>query len=537
MRMTIELSGRRVFIASPGGLEDERREIRQAIADFNERLAPHEHLAFLPCGWETVVGTVRRPQEAINAMLLEADYAIFVLRDRWGTPPGDEKFTSGTEEEYHQVLAAIRDAACPMIDMLVIFMTVPRAQLSDPGPILTKVLEFRATVEREKVLLYNAVDSIAELRQRVDSALVDWARPKQTKREIGSDGETSGTFSGQIDAASDLSPTDMALRASQHADRGESVQAEVLYSRAARSGDPQVLLKYARFMRRTGRLERAAQLNAEVIEIIADSHDPSLVGARASALANLGVVRRKQGGLRDSRMHLEEAVRTSRSVGDVALGVLEYSLDNLGITCVQQGDDTSAIKAFEESLTIREESADQEGQASSLINIARVHLNAGGDDEARIRLEKAIGLLARRQGNESAVANALVALGQLLLRAGDAQGAIERFDEALKINRETANSDGIGIASALRAQAALDIGDLESARVFTEISHAESVASGNQQGELTTRQLRARVAMQRGNRGEAVGELQKAVGIARRLGSPDREEAVLSELEKARESG
>ena len=83
-----ELSGRRVFLASPGGLDTERACLRQTIAAFNESFAFDNEVAFVSCGWEPIAGTVQRPQAAINPMLRQCDFMVLLLSDRWGSPPG-----------------------------------------------------------------------------------------------------------------------------------------------------------------------------------------------------------------------------------------------------------------------------------------------------------------------------------------------------------------------------------------------------------------------------------------------------------------
>ena len=42
----------RVFIASPGGLENERNIFRKAINDYNEEDAWERGVGFRPIGWE-----------------------------------------------------------------------------------------------------------------------------------------------------------------------------------------------------------------------------------------------------------------------------------------------------------------------------------------------------------------------------------------------------------------------------------------------------------------------------------------------------
>ena len=92
----------RVFIASPGGLADERKAFREEIQDYNEAESIPRGVLFQPVGWEDTLGAVGRPQTIINEDVCASDYFILLLWNRWGSPPGTRSlgFTSGTEEEY-----------------------------------------------------------------------------------------------------------------------------------------------------------------------------------------------------------------------------------------------------------------------------------------------------------------------------------------------------------------------------------------------------------------------------------------------------
>jgi tetratricopeptide (TPR) repeat protein len=295
------------------------------------------------------------------------------------------------------------------------------------------------------------------------------------------------------------------------------VQAELLYSDAAETGDVDALLEFAQFMRRVGRLERAAQLNREALRVTSTSTSPDVVARRVSALANLGVIRRKQGALRDSRAHLQEAVSTARTLAAGATAELEYALDNLGLTCLQQGEREAGVAAMMESLASRQVRGDTIGEAKSLVNVARVDLDGGDHDRAFSHLDRAVQLLADGDDPVS-LANAHVARGELHLAAGRAAEASEEFDHALELNRTVANSDGIGIACALRAQAALATGDIEGAKRYCALAGEEASASGNRLGEFIVRRVRAAIALAEHDQEGAATELDRALELAPALG-------------------
>src|SRR5271156_2552693 len=89
----------RVFIGSPGGLDEERRCFSSKLARYTTLHGERRGILFHPVGWEDTLSGVGRPQALINEELKQCDYAVFVLHDRWGSPSGGG-FTSGTEEEW-----------------------------------------------------------------------------------------------------------------------------------------------------------------------------------------------------------------------------------------------------------------------------------------------------------------------------------------------------------------------------------------------------------------------------------------------------
>jgi hypothetical protein len=56
----------RVFVGSPGGLDDERKCFRNKLERFSELHAEHQSVLFHAVGWEDTVGGVGRPQALIN---------------------------------------------------------------------------------------------------------------------------------------------------------------------------------------------------------------------------------------------------------------------------------------------------------------------------------------------------------------------------------------------------------------------------------------------------------------------------------------
>ncbi|QEH36002.1 hypothetical protein OJF2_45600 [Aquisphaera giovannonii] len=101
----------RIFIASPGDVNDERRVIREEIHEWNVRHSERERTVLLPVGWETHATPEmgERPQAIINRqVLVGCDLLLAVLWTRIGSPTGVAQ--SGTIEEIQEHLLAKKPA-------------------------------------------------------------------------------------------------------------------------------------------------------------------------------------------------------------------------------------------------------------------------------------------------------------------------------------------------------------------------------------------------------------------------------------------
>jgi hypothetical protein len=98
--MPVDLSGRVIFLASPGGTDTERKWVREEVALFNTLRFRGTGVVFVVTGYEDVAGTVNRPQAAINPLVEEADFMILLV--------GDHSNANATSEQ-----RAVREAAIP----------------------------------------------------------------------------------------------------------------------------------------------------------------------------------------------------------------------------------------------------------------------------------------------------------------------------------------------------------------------------------------------------------------------------------------
>ena len=168
----------RVFIASPGGLEDVRKAFRETINAYNSEIDQLDRDAtFLPMGWEETLGGIGRPQSLINEDIKKCDYLVLILKDRWGSLPDtiDKTcFSSACEEEYNVALKCLNDTSFPMRQIIIFFKAVPPEQLQDPGDQLKKVLAFRRKIESDKKDFFHTFDEISKFREILRLHLAKW---------------------------------------------------------------------------------------------------------------------------------------------------------------------------------------------------------------------------------------------------------------------------------------------------------------------------------------------------------------------------
>jgi len=166
----------RVFIGSPGGLEPERKAFRIKLNNFNSANADEFRILFEPVCWEETLRGAGRPQALIDRDLEECDYAVFILHDRWGTPPSDEnaEFTAATEEEWNLALKLYEESK--MKNVTLFFKNVDDRQRNDAGPQLSKVLAFRKQIEKEKKHFFGVYDDSEHFARTLDLHLARWLK-------------------------------------------------------------------------------------------------------------------------------------------------------------------------------------------------------------------------------------------------------------------------------------------------------------------------------------------------------------------------
>ena len=180
----------RVFIGSPGGLVEERECFRRKLERYTAVHCEPRGVVFHPVGWEDTLGSVGRPQKLINEDLRQCDYAVFVLHDRWGSPPGSS-YTSGTEEEWS--LAEELYKANKIRNIALFFKQVAPGQIRDPGPQLGMVLAFKERIEAEKRYLFRQYETTDQFAEALEGYLAKWQRDNEAREFVGGEVVKRGT--------------------------------------------------------------------------------------------------------------------------------------------------------------------------------------------------------------------------------------------------------------------------------------------------------------------------------------------------------
>ncbi|MEV6644242.1 DUF4062 domain-containing protein [Amycolatopsis sp. NPDC051371] len=516
--MPVELSGRLIFLASPGNMAKEREACRMVVREFNEKSSESEQVVFLLRAWEDMPGGVGRPQDRINPKLDECDYMILILGDRWGSPPAVKgPYSSGTEEEFYRCLDLLASPTAVMRDLLVVFRTLEPERLRDPGPQLLEVMNFRNDLEEAKSLQFVSFDSEQSFEAAIRKQLAEWARPLSEREPVKIDLPKLRTIEAGATVASHIK---LLEAAKEHAKSGLLMQAELLFAQAIEDGDVEAVAEFALFMRRTGRLDTALELNQKIIEDpgVLSSTDHDSVARRVRALVNMGIIHRKRSSLTESIKVLREAVRTAESSVTPVYQELCYALDNYGLSLLRVGELDLARQQFEKTYSVRKEFGTSLELAQSAINLARQSLVSEDFAHATTLFEEALGIL-ETENDGHCLANALCGLAEARLRAGVRDGVRALLERALEVNETLGNSDGTSIAHALLAKYFLAEGDVGLARGHAELCREESERTNSATGYGTSYLLKAMIARQEGDGRAAAEDLAKAQQYAQSSGN------------------
>lgn len=491
--MLNDVNCRQVFLASPGGLEPERIACREVYREHNESAALEHRSFFYVHAWEDVPGGVGRTQSRINPRMAGCDYAVVMFHDRWGSPTSeDSKYTSGTEEEFYRAIELLANAQSEMRDMLVLFKDIEASRMRDPGDDLKRVLTFRAMLEQpnSKGLMFETFDSEASLRNKIGRKMREWLQDDGPKAPLIVNLSRADTI--DTGALRRLDSAELLKAARSYTEQKLFTQAEASYAAAAIDNDPTTLLEFGQFMRRRGRVERAMELNRQVVadgNLLA-SQTGEAAALRVRAMSNVGVLQRHLGEIGQSVQSLREAVRTAETSRSPIPEEHCYALDNYGHSLLRAGEVASARTQYEQADAFRSEFGTADQRAQSAINLGRFHLEQSDYEDAIPYFETARKLL-QDESDQHLRANALAGQAEAHIRLGQHSEAGPLLESAYEVNEQLNNQRGLGIVRGLQARCLLQSGDLDDAAKFFAETQKIAEATGDVQGAAVSAVLRA----------------------------------------------
>ncbi len=430
----------RVFIASPGGLDQERRAFKETLSEYNDVDAVERGALFLPVGWELTLPGCGRPQALINQDIEKCDYFVLMLWDRWGSPTdsGDPpKYTSGIEEEYHVALRCFEDHAKPMRQLVVLFKSVDLRQFSDPGPQFQKVLDFKTKLEGEKKLLFDTFDDIDSIKQKLRRNVSAWLRDhergitgKVTEPEHPPKSVRSIIVEAEASESSDL------LRG-WNPNKPYNIPSENELAQNAAKGEPAALIRYAEALFVAGRFTQASALLEKALK---QPLDPD---KRARVLRNQARISYQLWKFSDAEKLYLEALRT--------LEGLPNKEDNLAIATLELGRVYQVTARYAESeqclrkvLALREKQGPRRlaALATAFSSMGLLFLQQSRYQEAKPFAVRALELRRPNLAAPLLVANQLAQLGSIERGLGRFTVAGGYLDEAQAIYLNAGNEEG-----------------------------------------------------------------------------------------------
>jgi len=175
----LQADGFRIFLASPGELDEYRRAAREQFEHIRLTIASPRRIDFDPIGWEDIPPGFGRPQSVINPKLDECNVLIGILAKQLGTPTGEA--ASGFVEEYERMAARADNGEDVAIWIYTLQLTPE--DLADPGDKLKAVLTFRDRLYKEALVSeFRNVDDFATQLYRDLVSLVLGADERRRQR-------------------------------------------------------------------------------------------------------------------------------------------------------------------------------------------------------------------------------------------------------------------------------------------------------------------------------------------------------------------
>jgi predicted ATPase/DNA-binding SARP family transcriptional activator len=189
-----------------------------------------------------------------------------------------------------------------------------------------------------------------------------------------------------------------------------------------------------------------------------------------------------------------------------------------GALASDQGDYTAARHLLQESLSIWRELGEESAIADTLHFLADVVYYQSHYDEARALYEESL-LLRRELGDRRGIARSLESLGSLTRRLNDPQGTRAFYEESLALRRRLGNKVELAASLGNMGNAARDRGDYAAARSHYDASLALRREVQDRDGVGDALQNLGAVAFDEGDLPAARTFLEESLALRRELGN------------------
>jgi len=478
----------RVFLASPGDLQEERQRFPEIITEVNRIKANARGIQLEAVGWEDALPGVGRPQELINRDLEKCDLTVMLLWKRWGSPTG--KYTSGFEEEYELARSLNETRGRPV--MWLYFRDPPDDMLTDPGEQLKKVLDFRDRIEKERKFFYRPYESVDKWARSLREHLCRWlddqppgdtppsTYPIGKLREYVERIEHLESEVGRLTIEHSKMASTLVQEARQKADSGQITRAEEFYAQAATSLDPGIVNEYATFLVRIGMLGKAKEKLDQVLQLSKATDDKEI---EAAACNNLGIVYRILGDLNSSEEMYKRSLAVHEQLGQKR-GMAD-AYNNLGIVYWIKGNRNTAEEMLKKALVIYEEIGYKEGMANVHGNLGNLYSYRGSQEVAEVTYKKALAIY-NELGKKEGMANVYGGLGILYESRNKLDTAETMYRKALLIDEGLGRKEGIANDYGSLGNVYLARGDLDAAEKMYKKSLAIDTELGRRMGMAKT---------------------------------------------------
>lgn len=461
----------RIFLATPGDVEEERAVVRSCVEDHRARRAGESDVTYEVIEWDRVRGTARRAQEAIDELIAESHFMVVLFKGVWGSEPGSPwGYTSGTEEELFTGLLELGQPEQPIRDVWVGFIDTPNPD--------EQIVKLRQQIVDRHSVMFESIRDLRDLQEKLADRLDSWEALAGYK----------------IPRHVDLLPSsgkdvlragNLRIRGEKLVDLGQPEAGRKALEEAAASGGPAELLALAKFLRRHGDLDGAYAATQRAIEYILEG-GPIYSALAADAFSAQARLLSAQGHHNEAIGRLEHALTLVVANDPYTQAVRCRILDDLGLAHQKMGDLSGARRNFEAALQVRRDSERDMDICQSLINLARLAVADGELATAALHADE-VNAMLRGTPPSGVHANAEALVAQVRLRQNRAEEGIPHAERALALNRQIGNRRGEAISLLVLAQCCREAGRRgqaeEHARTCLEVNHSMGDEKGAEKAQ------------------------------------------------------